>query len=433
MPVASYKTFYDGSGAVTGAVWLASENDASKLVGADAVNVGYAAGPRPMYGAAIDRVLELDTGVGSLTRRISDNGLDCCDGPVYIDMLTQFVPFEEPPVITDSSTKFAVYLNTQSNLVVYHGDTAATASVTDVTLDPASWYRLSIRADVMFSVPCGRVYIDGSLVTSSAAYFPDGTGPGPGGFLFPLASEETSIQAVSFAGNGRIDEFRVFDNDLIFYSPLLLSFDDTNLDVLFAGQALLPGDMVDNGAEISILAADWYAISVTGDCPCVAYSGPVGGRVSSSTGVVTAGHPATVEISASLYTNVTLGTNVVEVPLLASWARANHKTADDVETYGNDWLDDYLLNVAPETDAEIMISAISYDAAAGVAAITVSASSSDVRFDRLNGVLAVYTCAELGAGWGEPIGEYRVGVEGAGEASLIVNCAAGSFIKAVIK
>jgi len=124
---------------------------------------------------------------------------------------------------------------------------------------------------------------------------------------------------------------------------------------------------------------------------------------------------------------------VVEVPLLASWARANHKTADDVETYGNDWLDDYLLNVAPETDAEIMISAILYDAAAGVATITVLASSSDVRFDRLNGVLAVYTCAELGAGWGEPIGEYKVGVEGAGEASLIVNCAAGSFIKAVIK
>ena len=76
MPVASYKTFYDGSGAVTGAVWLASENDASKLVGADAGNVGYAAGPRPMYGAAIDRVLELDTGVGSLTRRISGYGRD---------------------------------------------------------------------------------------------------------------------------------------------------------------------------------------------------------------------------------------------------------------------------------------------------------------------------------------------------------------------
>jgi len=202
---------------------------------------------------------------------------------------------------------------------------------------------------------------------------------------------------------------------------------------LFSDQALLPGDRVDNGAEISIHAVDWYAISVTGDCSCVAYSGPVGGRVSNSTGSVMAAHPATVEILSSLYSNVTLGTNVVDVPLLASWARANGKTSDDVETYGNDWLDDYLLNVAPETDAEIMISAILYDAAAGVATITVLASSSDVRFDRLNGVLAVYTCAELGAGWGEPIGEYKVGVEGAGEASLIVNCAAGSFIKAVIK
>jgi len=432
MPVASYKTFYDDSGAVTDAVWLASENDASKLVGTDAGNVAYV-GPRPMYGAATDRVLELDTGVGSLTRRISGNGLDCLDGPVYIDMLTQFVPFEEPPVITDESVKFAVYLNAQSNLVVYHGDTVASSLVTDVTLDPAFWYRLSIRVEVMLTVPCGRVFIDGSLVTSSAAYFPDGSGPGPGGFLFPLASEETVVQAVSFAGNGRVDELRMFDNDLIFYGPLLLSFDDTNLDVLFSDQALLPGDRVDNGAEISIHAVDWYAISVTGDCSCVAYSGPVGGRVSNSTGSVMAAHPATVEILSSLYSNVTLGTNVVDVPLLASWARANGKTSDDVETYGNDWLDDYLLNVAPETDAEIMISAILYDAAAGVATITVLASSSDVRFDRLNGVLAVYTCAELGAGWGEPIGEYKVGVEGAGEASLIVNCAAGSFIKAVIK
>lgn len=432
MPVAYYKATQDDSGSVTSAVWIASEGGASKLVSGDAGNLEYA-GSRPMFDAATDRVLELDTDGGSLKRVVSGGGKNCGDAKVYIDMLVQFVPFDEPPVITNSLVKFAVYLNAQSNLVVYHGGETVTSSVTDVTLDPAIWHRLTVCADFLGGLPYGQVFIDGDLVTSSDAFYYDATGPGPGGFLFPFTIQDPSIQAVAFEGNGRIDEFRVHNNGLVFFSPLLLSFDDTYLDVLFGGQMLLPGDMVDNGAEISILTDGWHAISVTGSCSCVRYSGPVGERFNRSTGFVAAGHPATVEVSASLFTGVTLGTNVVDEALLFSWARANGKTAEDVETYGNNWMDDYLLNVAPDTDPSIMISSIAYDASAGISTITVRASSSGVHFDQLNGTLAVYTCAELKDGWGEPVGEYQVSLMEADEATVVVNCAAGSFIKAVVK
>jgi len=436
MPAACYKAVQDDSGVVTSAVWVASGSDASKLVSADAGNLAYL-GTRPMYGAETERVLELDTGGGSLKRVVSGGGLDAFNSTVFIDMLVQFVPFDEPPVITNSLVKFAVYLNAQSNLVVYHCGgyddyftPYGTSSVTDVTLDPTIWHRLRVIAGFSdnLGLPVCCAYVDDVLVTSSGAF------DGPGGCLFPFASWDTlTIQAVSFEGNGRVDELRVTDMGGYLFSPLMLVFNDAHLDVLFAGQMLQTGDMVDNGATISIRADDWYAISVTGDCSCVRYSGPVGDRVSSSTGVVAAAHPATIEISASLYTGVTLGTNVVDEALLASWAQANGKTADDVETYGNAWLDDYLLNVAPDTDAAIMISSIAYDASAGTATIMVSASSSAVRFDQLNGTLTVYTCAELKDGWGEPVGNYQVSLADADEATVVVNVSAGPFIKVAVK
>lgn len=444
MPVACYKAVQDDSGVVTSAVWVASESDASKLVSADVGNLAYL-GTRPMYGAETERVLELDTGGGSLKRVVSGGGLDTFDSTVFIDMLVQFVPFDEPPVITNSLVKFAVFLNAQSNLVVYHCGgydyydvyftPYGTSSVTDVTLDPAIWHRLRVIAEFADNLylPVCSAYVDDVLVTSSGALSYDGW-PGPGGYLFPFASWDTlTIQAVSFEGNGRVDELRVTDMGGYLFSPLMLAFNDEHLDVLFSGQTLQTGDMVDNGATISIRADDWYAISVTGNCSCVRYSGPVGDRVSGSTGVVAAAHPATIEISASLYTGVTLGTNVVDEALLASWAQANGKTADDVETYGNDWLDDYLLNVAPDTDAAIIISSIAYDASAGTATITVSDSSSAVRFDQLNGTLTVYTCAELKDGWGEPVGNYQVSLADSDEATVVVNVAAGPFIKVAVK
>jgi hypothetical protein len=433
MPAACYKTVQDDSGAVTSAVWFASEGDASELVGADAGNTGYG-NDRPMIGTTTDRVLELNTGGGCLTRRVSGGGMNCYAGTVYIDMLVQFVPFDEPPVISQSLAKLAVYLNAQSNLVVYHGGLFVTSTVTDVTLDPASWHRLTVNAfDTLYGIPCGKVYIDGMLVTSSASYLSLWSEPGAVGYLFPFTTEDGSIQAVGFEGRGRVDELRVTDNDLYKYSPMLLVFNDAHLDVLFAGQVLQPGDTVDNGAEISIRTDGWHAFSVTGNCGCVEYSGPVGERVSSSTGLVTAAHAANVVISTSLLTGVTLGTNVVDEVLLASWAQANGKSADDVESSGNDWLDDYLLNVAPDTDASIMISSIAYNASAGTATITVSASSPAVRFDQLNGTLTVYTCSDLKGGWGEPVGNYQVSLADTGEATVVVPVSAGPFIKVAVK
>jgi len=441
MPIAHYRCQPYGTGLEsTNFVWISAEGDASKLVAVDAGNLAYAASSRPMTGVESNLVLNLETEGQTLTRTVDGGPMNFVSGaPVYVDTLIKFTPSEDDPVIEDTQVKAAVFVNVESNLVVYCNDldlAVKTQVVTEVAINPEQWYRLTILMSQLSSTPVFKVYLDGTAISSAIGYDDGGSHPGE---WFASASVDPTLNAVAFQGTGMIDELVVSD-EVSFGGMaavmLTLSFDDALMDVTQGATTLAPNDTVEVGSTIAIDAIDWYEIaSVTGDG--VVYTGPIGSQTNTTSGDLTMVTPAetTVTITAQYYTGAIdtgLGA-AVDATKLSAWAVANSKSEAEVIANAASWMDDYLLNVAPDTDATIQITSIVVDETGETATITVGASTTDVHLDQLNGTLVVYTTDELGVGFGEPTGEFEVTVEGATESTVVVNFAGGKFIKAVVK
>lgn len=168
--------------------------DDSKVVTYASAKPSNSLAPYPFAGDDADasfgsKYLSIDTGDSTLWRANSTTG------NVYFDMVAQFQPVTETSVALSDDAKFAVYLDSNSNVVVVAGNgvypaTVTNANVTATKLDPGAWARVTIAAENnAFSVR-----INGTLVSSS----------GTSSFPFLKSGDITSV---GFSGTGALDDF----------------------------------------------------------------------------------------------------------------------------------------------------------------------------------------------------------------------------------
>jgi hypothetical protein len=439
LPVGEYKMVTSGAqNEITNLAWVAVSGDASTLVLTNAAYADYTAtkGEGPITNEASELILNLET-EGNILSRAVTNVLDITSQDVYIDTLIQFTPSEDEPVIDTADVKVALYVNAQSNLVVVSSmyddppnsyNPIETNSVIDLgyPIDPAKWYRLSMR--VTFDAPdtLTDIYIDGVLITHANAYDISGAVNGGSSFL-SIESQVADINFISFQGTGSLDELVVSDE--------MPTFPDAPVAITLT---LVPGDgnvsfsplgPVESGTEVTITAVDWYRIaSVTGPI-----NEDLSGAVGEASVVTTLTAAASCSVTATVAQvsgNLPIGGLNLDLSKLSTWALGQSLGEGDVDETN---IDDYLLNVDVGTDATIEITSIVVDETAGTTTITVGADTLDVDFTDINGVLTVYTTTDLGVAFTETAKFVVELTPTAPEATLVITGISDEFIKAVVK
>lgn len=185
------------------------------------------------------KVLQLNTEGGVLTNDITD--VSFSSAARYVDTLVKFVPSEDLPAFDAAGDiKVAVYayvkevqaspLITATNLAIYHGfyndgDSVPTNTVTDLPVNPNSWYRLTIELANRSDYPAFqgfRILINGVPLTNDAAYATDdwstldqgATAPGDGTWFLSAANKgNVTVATVQFKGTGFIDDLAVTAED----------------------------------------------------------------------------------------------------------------------------------------------------------------------------------------------------------------------------
>ncbi len=435
MLIAEYKaTGIESSGVwSTNYLWLAAETDASKIVTNDTARADYD-GIEPITDpAANELVLELATEGNTLTRHVIDDSSTgrtfSAASPVYVDTLIKFTPSEDTPTISND-VKIAVYVNVNSNLVVYHGtETGSVHSVFDKKISPNAWKRLTIKLNADGATYWCSIYLDSDELTHPNAN-------GDEHNLFLTAASGNVLNAVAFQGTGYVDELVVSDAaDLGDHVGIVLtlSWDTGILSVTTNNVAVENNGTVPNGAAIAITAKDWYKVAaVTG----AAFSPELTEPAKSASGTVTAATNTNVAITSAVNTGITaMGSNTVNGAKLAAWAITNNKSESDVQANATDWYDEYLLNIAPsEEPATIAITSITL----GVDTATidvVAAASTAVDFASINGTLNIYAAEDLVTGFGTtPVATSLLTFTPANNTNtVVVPLTSGNFIKAKIE
>jgi len=230
--------------------------------------------------------------------------------------------------------------------------------------------------------------------------------PKPNGTWFRLNATESSVTQVSFQGTGAIDDFVVADEALGFADMgvlLTLSFDDSLIQVwniTDAGAAVANQGTVDVGDEIAIeAAAAWYEIASVTGAGTGSYTGtPVpGALVTATTGTVSATESDTLTITAQQFSStnaIPTGLGGVSLPAdkVAAWA-LGLSTPLNPGQLTEAMLDDYLLDVEPDTDATISITSIVVDGT--TVTIKVAADKPAVDLGDINGTLKVVSSDTL--------------------------------------
>lgn len=407
-PVVSYKMTWDITHTVATNNWQAQSGDASTLTNVD--NSAFNGTEfRPITNAAAQSlVLNLATEGQTLTRVLDGNSTNNFhnNGPYYVDTLIQFTPSEDTPTISDNNVKAAIFVNAISNLVVYHGSESSATSFTDVGLhiDPTQWYRLTIQLGKLSGEGVEytgfKVYVNGVCITNAVAATDDLEYPGTW-FINPSSSSDFS--SVSFQGTGMIDELVVTDSPTPFKSAaptailLTLAFNDTYVSVSQNGSPISNGGTVESGSTIAIQAANWYEIaSVTGTGDAAFSGTPApGALVGATTGTVSATSVQTLTITAQVYSasssiSTGLGTSA-PANKVAAWAVANNLSSGSLTS---DMYDDYLFNVATNTNPKLVIASISTDSGANTCKVVVT-NTANVAFNTINGSLLYKTTDSL--------------------------------------
>jgi len=399
--IGQYKRVISGEQSqITNYVWVAQDGDASKLV---ATNVDYSGGVHPITNATTALVLNLETEGQTLTRNLATNNF--MNTPVYVDTLIKFTPSEDNPAISDAAIKAAVFVNAISNLVVYHGVADGNPTNTDVAfkIDPTQWYRLTILMGKFNNgvTPGFKIYVNGMGITNSAAYLDNGSEIGD---WFISASQDPTLSAVAFQGTGMVDELSVSDLAIGFgVTPaailLTLDFNDALVTVTQDGTPVAKNGTVASGQQIVIDAADWYQISSISTNDTVSFTGTIG--VNCTTGTVTAAASSTLTINAALYTaaNGTISTGAGNLPAdkLAAWATSKAGSISQATLASTTaWYDDYLFNVAPATDAKLVISSVNVVGDNIVVVVTTDKPGVVTDLSAVNGTLNYYTVDNLG-------------------------------------
>jgi len=338
-----------------------------------------------------------------LTRNFATNNFK--DTPVYVDTLIKFTPSEDNPAISDAAIKAAVFVNASSNLVVYHGVVDSTPTNTDLAykIDPTQWYRLTILMGKFYNGTTAgfKIYINDIGITNNEAYLDSGAQPGD---WFKSASDDPTLSAVAFQGTGMVDELSVSDLAIGFgVTPvavlLTLNFNDALITVTQDGTPVANNGTVATGQQIVIDAADWYQISAISTNDTVSFTGTIG--VNCTTGTVTAAASSTLTINAALYTaaNGTISTGAGNLPAdkLAAWATSKAGSISQATLASTTaWYDDYLFNVAPATDAKLVISSVNVVGDNIVVVVTTDKPGVVTDLSAVNGTLNYYTVDNLG-------------------------------------
>lgn len=274
--------------------WYASADDQSEIV---ASNYTYTACSKPVPSATHNRVLQLKTQGTTLTNKITQTSV--ASQLAYVDTMVKFeVSLDKPPVLTlfsgtgSPDIKAAVYLDTNKNLVVYHGvdtgggvvNATAVSPILTQTLSTDQWYRVTLVYDARGSGEDGtcemfQVKIDGVPVTNSAAY-DDGWlqyfTEHNGGAL-PATSETgtwfrsaqvadvdlcKSVTAIAFQGKGYLDDLLVTTQTPSYTYDA--SFFTLTLNLGPHGSHSAPGNSIQvasgDTTNITFTADGWYLI-----------------------------------------------------------------------------------------------------------------------------------------------------------------------------
>ena len=209
----SFEGRENGSLATNLPSWSTEDNNLSVVT---TMEYDYTATSRPLTNSVTPtNVLQLvEGGQLSLTNGAPDSFYDT---PVYVDAMVRFVLGDGNPedVITPADTKIAIFANSSSNLVIRHGffvyigedgTFVLTNSVIDTMallgapIDPAFWYRLTVKlsSDVN-GATWAHVMVNSNVVTHANAT--------EGLFLSAIDGDTSpSLTAVSFQGSGFIDD-----------------------------------------------------------------------------------------------------------------------------------------------------------------------------------------------------------------------------------
>jgi hypothetical protein len=448
-PINQYKMVVTGgNNEFSNRVWTSIADDASVLIASDAANTGFATTTRPMA-TNMAFVLKLDTNGQPLTRAITNSTDTVCSFasvPVYVDTLIQFTPSEDVPTI-ETGTKVAIYVNVNSNLVVYHktdmgyGDQVTNSVFTSLGLiNPTNWYRLTIQVGQPTVGSACQIWLDHQLLANATTYgdtsYDAGTGP-----WFRTVAGGSTLSTVAFQGTGAVDEL-VVSTDVPSYGAqggimLTLSF-GAGVSAILTNGAPVGAGSVTNGSTVTIQCLDWYQVASITGATYPEYNGDLSAsnQLNSATVTLTATESTNVAVTAEQYTgSVPAGFGLTgDIAKLAAWAVANNKTQAQVIGAGSAWLDDYLLNTPPDTNAQLKINTITYNAATEIATITVGATTTTpaVNFTSLNGTLVVYTAASL-ADTFTLAGTFTITGTSASTVTVTVPLGSGNFIKAVVQ
>ncbi len=170
---------------------------------------------------AHQKVLKLNTEGGTLAASLDTTETVFSSQNIYVDTMVNMVISEDDPSFTGvTDVKVAVFANASSNLVIRHGMIEGetfylTNTVTDVVVDPANWYRLTIVMDtlqvteLLTDYAAFQVYLDGVLIdhdnTYAATWFLSGSDRGELDWEY--------LNAIAFQGTGFIDDLVVTTAD----------------------------------------------------------------------------------------------------------------------------------------------------------------------------------------------------------------------------
>ena len=162
--------------------------------------------------AANTTYLSVDTGNDVMYRRVYASGaqmtsFDISESPVFFDADVKFTASETDVSTPSEGDKLLVWLkadtdNETTNLVVTAGLYNGTSGAYDKTNFADTWYRLTVKADVVEDITTFVVYINGTAVT--------GTFDGTTVTSFPSLVESDSdagklIESAGFQGTGALD------------------------------------------------------------------------------------------------------------------------------------------------------------------------------------------------------------------------------------
>jgi len=342
------------------------------------------AGATPLTGTANERVLKLDTEGAVWTNEINEiyaNEEDTLQ--LYTDMLVKFVPSEDLPDVSSLSGKLALAVKDDGtgtnrlNISWYNDGFSAWSEISSKVISTTSWHRVTVRLYTTDAgqVPRSTVFLDGDQVFDQAIN---------GGGLI--------LNSIGFQGTGYIDEVVVRDDSPFGgAATLTLSFSTGVGSVYVGATQKLTTETVSSGDTLIIAAANFYEIaSVEG--ATLAWVGDSGINQTGGVVTVTSTTNATVTITAQAETSATpyAGSgSFTNAPanLVAPWAISNL-----VSTLTEGIYDDYLFNVATNSNPTLMINSISVSDT--TATVTVGAGTVDLK--EINGYLKLSAYPVLG-------------------------------------